>query len=243
MSFFDFLKNIFPASPKKKAPGNQKKSRTSGDQTTFDAEQIAADMRIIQEDTQKRKRNKNVKKAKPDLKKTQKKKKQPAKAKASKLTSALKLKKSDKPQKAKKVKSAPIDKENLGFGISFSEEEGTSRRKAFRITVSGLKIRCEPLGGLLLATDLSASGIGFKFKKPRIKCGVRIKLDIVHQNNIVASDIPCKVVRHEKGTVGCQFLDMDRHQEDAIHSLVVVGQKEQAARRKQQKDAKWTPPS
>jgi len=149
-----------------------------------------------------------------------------------------------KTKKTQNFTSKPIDEDSLGFGISVNgHSEHASRRKAFRVSLKGLKVRCEPLGGLLETLDISALGIGFKYSKRKLKLGITIKLDIVYKSNIKAEQVACKIMRHEQGVVGCQFLAMERQQEDAVHELVVIGQKEMGERRKQKKDKNWKPTS
>lgn len=247
MGFFDFFSGLFSskkkAVPKKKAAKRSKgRKKTAGKAAAIDADQLARDLQTVRDEPEKRKKKKRKKKAGSKLKTaaTQKKKKKKI---STDVGSILKFKKSKEKKKAKKVKAKPIDEDALGFSVKLdSEDEDAKQRKAFRITVKGLKVRCDRLGGLLQAEDLSASGLGFKFKKPRIKGGVVLKLDIIHQNEVKAENVDCKVMRHEKGVVGCMFMDMDRHQEDAVHELVVIGQKEQADRRRKQKDKNWAPP-
>ncbi|GEM_PF-1220434 len=221
MGIFDFLSNLFPG--KKKTAKHAAK----------DGRKPAA--RSAGEGKKKQKSAKATLKIK---KATAKKKKiKPPKVEGG---DAIKLKKVKGKKKARQVTAAPIDEESLGFGIELDKEnEGAKKRKAFRISVNGLKVRCARLGGLLEAIDISASGVGFKFEKPRIKGGAVIKVDIVYQNEIKAEKVTCKVMRHEKGLVGCMFVDLDRHQDDIIHELVVIGQKEQADRRRKQKDKDW----
>lgn len=249
MGFFDFFTGLFGArkkTAKKKVPVRRAaKSSKMKAGRTIDADQIAEDMKTVRNESEKKKKKKSKKQTEQDLKL----KKAAAQKKKKKLPQAdvgdvIKLKKAKGKVKAKAITAEPVNEDALGFNIELDKDsEGAKKRKAFRITVDGLKIRCDRLGGLLDAADISASGIGFKFAKPRIKGGAVIKLDIVYKNKIMAEAVECKVMRHEKGVVGCMFIDMDRHQEDAMHALVVIGQKEQADRRRKQKDQDWKPPS
>ncbi|BCS87482.1 PilZ domain-containing protein [Pseudodesulfovibrio sediminis] len=145
---------------------------------------------------------------------------------------------------AKKVKADPIDEAALGFSISLKGDDAqTKKRSSIRISVKGLEVFVHRLKKSYPVTNISASGLGFKFEKPRIKSGVKIKLDIVLDGKKEAVDVPCKVHRHEKGNVGCRFLELQRAQEDAVCKLVLLGQKQQAARRAAQKDKDLKPQS
>lgn len=254
MGFFDFLSGVFPKKKKtaKKKTGTKRTPKAKGKKIkaggrTIDADQLAEDLETIRNDDEKRKKKKKKKaKPQPPLKKASAKspKKKKTRQAPTDVESVFKLKKTKGKKKAKQVTAEPIDESALGFSVELDKDsEGAKKRKAFRISVKGLKVRCPKLGGILEATDISASGIGFKFEKPRIKGGVVLKLDIVYKKEIKAEKVECKVMRHEKGLVGCQFVNMDRHQDDAVHALVVIGQKEQADRRRKQKDQNWKPPS
>ena len=58
-----------------------------------------------------------------------------------------------------------------------------------------------------------------------------------------ASDIMCKVMRHERGSVGCIFEELDRAQDDAVHEVVLLGQKQQADRKNANKDREFKIPT
>ncbi|KAB1443590.1 PilZ domain-containing protein [Pseudodesulfovibrio senegalensis] len=237
MKFTRLFSSFFPRRKAKPAKGKH----TSKDPDAINAEQIAKDAEIIRNKSAKtKKKNNKAKKTTLNVKTTPKKKKK----KKTGLLANIKLKTAKNKKPAKQFTSAPVDEDSLGFGISVDQEaQQASRRKAFRVSLDGLKIRCEPLGGLLESVDISALGIGFKYTSRRLKLGVKIKLDIVYKKNIRAEQVPCKIMRHDRGVVGCQFLAMDRHQEDAIHELVVIGQKEMAEKRQRKRDEEWKPPA
>ena len=92
-------------------------------------------------------------------------------------------------------------------------------------------------------SDISATGLGFEFEKPRVKGGVKLKMDIYLNGNLKTSGIMCKVMRHERGSVGCIFEELDRAQDDAVHEVVLLGQKQQAARKNAHKDREFKIPT
>lgn len=126
--------------------------------------------------------------------------------------------------------AGPVDEEALGFSITIKDGRLT-KRKAFRITVDGLAAFIPRLGKTFPVTDISASGLGFRFQKPRIKCGVKIKMDLLINGGREVEGVLCKVMRHERGVVGCAFVELDRKQEDAVSRIVLEGEKQLAARR------------
>ena len=126
--------------------------------------------------------------------------------------------------------AGPVDEGALGFSITIKDGKIT-KRKAFRITVDGLAAFIPRLGKTFPVSDISASGLGFRFQKPRIKCGVKIKMDLLINGGREVEGVLCKVMRHERGVVGCAFVDLDRKQEDAVSRIVLEGEKQLAARR------------
>jgi len=141
-------------------------------------------------------------------------------------------------KKSKQIKADPIDEAALGFSISLNGKDAHSKkRSALRITVKGLTVYIPRLKKPFDVSDISATGLGFLFEKPRIKGGAKIKMDLVLNGEKMAEGLRCKVIRHERGQVGCIFIDLDRAQDDAVHKIVLLGQKEQAERRKAKKNA------
>jgi len=153
-------------------------------------------------------------------------------------------KKDPKRKKARQVKAAPIDESALGFSISLKgEDERAKKRNALRIKVKGLTVFIHRLKKQFPVTDISATGLGFAFEKPHVKGGVKLVMDIYLEGVKKAGDIECKVMRHERGSVGCIFIDLDRHQDDAVHEIVLLGQKQQTERKNAMKDLEFKLPS
>jgi len=186
-----------------------------------------------------------------------KKKKKAAGKKAAKITAPKKKKtkkassssisitqKTKGRKKAKQITSDPIDEAALGFSISLKADDAQSKKRgAIRIKVDGLQVYVHRLKKSYDVINISATGLGFKFEKPRIKSGVKIKMDLVLNGKKEATGVLCKVRQHERGNVGCLFIELDRAQDDAIHKLVLMGQKQQAARKAAQKDKDFKLPS
>lgn len=153
-------------------------------------------------------------------------------------------KKTQKRKKTKAVASAPINEEALGFSISLKLPDGHSqKRQAVRTSLDELKVYIHRLKKYFPVTDISATGLGFAFEKPRIKSGVTIKMDLYLGKKVKAKNLPCKVMRHNRGAVGCTFLQLDREQDDVIHEIVLIGQKKQAEKKSSKKDKKFKIPS
>ncbi|NDV20062.1 hypothetical protein GO013_11610 [Pseudodesulfovibrio sp. JC047] len=140
--------------------------------------------------------------------------------------------------------AAPIDEAALGFSISLKSNDAyAKRRHAIRIAVKGLTVFIPRLKKRFEVADISATGLGFKFQKPHIKAGAKIKMDIFLKGEKQVANVLCQVRRHEKGKVGCIFVELDRAQDDAINKIVLIGQKEQAARKAATKDKNFKLPS
>ena len=58
-------------------------------------------------------------------------------------------------------------------------DEQAKKRSAIRITVKNLAVRIPRLKKIFKVSDISATGLGFIFEKPRIKAGVELKMDII----------------------------------------------------------------
>lgn len=152
--------------------------------------------------------------------------------------------KEKKRKKSTPVSAAPIDEKALGFSISLKSEDAQSKkREALRIRVDNLFVHVSRLNKKYPVTDISATGLGFAFEKPRVKGGVELVMTIILDGKVAAKDVQCKVMRHERGSVGCVFVDLDRAQDDAVHAIVLRGQKEQAARKAAQKNRDFTIPA
>ncbi|WP_243925085.1 PilZ domain-containing protein [Pseudodesulfovibrio sp. S3-i] len=162
-----------------------------------------------------------------------------------KVTESIPLDLKDKPKGRKKshqVTVDPIDETALGFSISLKDDH-VKKRHSLRISVKGLKVFIPRLKKSFEVSDISPTGLGFKFEKPRIKGGVKLEMDIVLEGKKEAVGVLCKVMRHERGNVGCAFVELDRAQDDAVHKIVLIGQKQQAERKKAKKDAEFKIPT
>lgn len=180
--------------------------------------------------------------------KLSKKKKAPAKKKKNKssglLPFSLDAKNAKKRKKSRKISADPIDEQSLGFSISLkSESAQAKKREAMRISVKGLTAYIHQLKKHYPVMDISATGFGFKFEKPRMKGGVKLEVDLHLKKEVKVSNLLCKVMRHDRGSVGCLFLDLDRAQDDVVHEIVLLGQKEQTARRNAMKDLEFKVPN
>jgi len=215
MGLFSFITDLFSSGKKKPA----KKKKKAGGKTSS-AKGTAA----------------SSEKEKPAGKKmAAKKKKDGEPPKSMDLTLAGKNVKTRK--KSKQVHADPINADALGFSISLKgEDEHSKKRNALRIKVDGLTVLVRRLGKQFPVTDISATGLGFDFEKPRIKSGVMLEMDLILNGETKIDGLNCKVMRHERGSVGCLFQDLDRAQDDEVHAIVLLGQKQQAARKHAQKD-------
>jgi len=189
----------------------------------------------------KKKKKGTTAKKNPQQKTTKRKKK------TGKQSSSMSLKVDTKAKgrkKSKPVASDPIDETALGFSISLKSDDAyAKKRNAIRIAVEGLTVFIPRLKKAFEVSDISATGLGFKFVKPRIKAGVKIKMDISLKGKKLATNVLCQIRRHEKGNVGCIFVELDRAQDDAVHKIVLIGQKEQAARKAARKDQDFKLPA
>lgn len=220
MGLFNFITDIFKSGKKKpKKKVAQKKKKKSNKKSAIKLQKGTATKNGTS--PQKAKKKKKAKKPAP-----------------SKSPSMFSFKgKSKKRKKSQKVSAAPIDKESLGFSISLKgEDEQARKRKAIRVAVENLVVHIPRLKKRLEVLDISATGFGFAFDKPKIKKDVKLTVDLFHNKQAIATDVKCKVMRHYNGSVGCLFVDLDRAQDDAVHEIVLIGQKEQQVKKTAQRD-------
>jgi hypothetical protein len=219
MGFFDFFTRLFSRSGKPKR-GASVASKKSAKTTS------------VKQGSKQRNEAKDTKKTKSET------------APDEALDVTLTKTKEKKRKKSTKVSAAPIDEKALGFSISLKSEDAKSKkREALRIHVDNLFVHVSRLNKKFPVTDISATGLGFAFEKPRVKGGVELTMTIYLEGKIMAKDVRCKVMRHERGSVGCAFIDLDRAQDDAVHAIVLLGQKQQAARKSAQRDRDFSLPA
>lgn len=223
MGLLDSITNIFSKSDKDKPKKKKKKAAKKKAEGDVD----------VKVGLKKKKKAAPTKEAAKKKKPVKKKKKESSGI----LPFSLDKKRGKKRKKSKQISADPIDEQSLGFNISIKGEDAQSKkRKAVRITVSGLVVHVQRLKKKYEVTDISATGLGFAFEKPRVKGGVKLKLDLILNGEVKAKDLLCKVMRHDRGSVGCIFQDLDRGQDDAVHEVVLLGQKQQTAKKNAQKD-------
>jgi len=220
MGLFDFITNIFSksdkAKPKKKKAGSKAATKSA---------------------PKKKSAAKSKKTNKGELKTAKKKKPQKKSKSSGILPFSLDKTKGKKRKKSKQISADPIDAQALGFSISLKDEdEHAKKRQAVRINVDGLEAHVHRLKKKYDVTDISATGLGFAFEKPRVKSGVKLKMDLYLDGKLKTKGLMCKVMRHARGSVGCIFMDLDRAQDDAVHEVVLLGQKQQSARKNKAKD-------
>lgn len=229
MGLFDFITDLFSkpgkGKPKKKKKAAKKKAVTKGRaQKELKQKGDATDLKVSK-------------------KKPPKKKKKKQSESSGILPFSLDAKKGKKRKKSKKISSDPIDEQSLGFSISLKGEASQAKkREAVRISVEGLVVFVHRLKKKFKVTDISATGLGFEFEKPRMKGGIKLKMDLYLDGKAKATEVECKVMRHDRGSVGCIFVELDRAQDDAVHELVLLGQKQQVDKKTAQKDREFVLP-
>lgn len=215
------------ASPKMKKGVRKKKKKAKGQKHNLSPEalreQAEAEKALRKKKkAAKKKKAKASRKADVKLAKEAKKKRWSLPSKLPRITLGGK-------RKVKDVKADPIDEDALGFTFK-SERKEDERREAVRVPVDGLDVRVDRVG-TLSCVNISATGVAFRFNKARFKYGVELNLAFIYDNKVRTKDVNAKVIRHEKGVVGCVFENLDHRQDDVISKFLLIGQKQQAARR------------
>ncbi len=126
---------------------------------------------------------------------------------------------------------------NSPFNFSFSPEDSKHDEVHQTIAVSfpGLAAGCTELKKAMHVKDISTTGVGLFFEKPRVKGGTILTLMLATKKQKLASGIKSKVMRHENGVIGARFQDLSRQQENILSKLVLEGQKLQGRLRKKRK--------
>ena len=225
MGLFSFITDLFSSSGKGK-PKNKKKTAAKKAATA-----------------KKSKKETSVKVAKKKAPKATAKKKTAKKSPTKDIGLTVAGKKGKKRKKSRQVSADPIDADALGFSISLKDDdERAKKRNALRIRVEGLTVLVKRLGKQFPVTDISATGLGFAFEKPRVKGGVKLEMDLILNGETKIAGLEAKVMRHERGSVGCIFQELDRAQDDTVHAIVLLGQKQQSARKRAKKDREFKIP-
>ena len=223
MGLFSFITDLFSSSgknkPKKKKAASKKAAAKKPNQAD------------------------SLKIAKKKTPKTTAKKKTAKKSAVKDIGLSISGKGTKKRKKSRQVSADPIDADALGFSISLKgDDEHAKKRNAIRIRVDGLTVLVKRLGKQFPVTDISATGLGFAFEKPRVKGGILLEMDLILDGETKIAGLVAKVMRHERGSVGCIFQELDRAQDDTVHAIVLLGQKQQAARKKAKKDREFKIP-
>lgn len=111
------------------------------------------------------------------------------------------------------------------FGVSFTQKAGTpSMRTAFRIDVDNMQVICKSPRVKCKITDISANGVGFKSSKD-FSVGEIIESVMLWSGKPVLKNIKMKVTRRKGNLVGCEFIDLDKNQDQIVSKIVVAAQK------------------
>ena len=115
---------------------------------------------------------------------------------------------------------------------------GKERRASLRVCIPELEARLKGQERSLPVRDVSVTGAGFVFKGKRIKAGTTFRLDLALKETVYAEGLRAKVMRHDEGVLGVVWLDLDRHQDEGLHKVVLEAQKRQASLRRGRQDRK-----
>lgn len=151
----------------------------------------------------------------------------------------------------KKAAPPPVSKKKehesgLALGFSGSDDSQTHSRAAFRVPATDIIISIDDLNDpaqKFETVDVSVTGVGFKMDKKLFKLGSVVGITFYQNGNPIITGAKVKIMRFEGGLAGCQFVDLDRVQEDDIYKLVLSKQKELSERKKGGKPPKSQPSS
>nr|WP_321256162.1 PilZ domain-containing protein [uncultured Pseudodesulfovibrio sp.] len=115
------------------------------------------------------------------------------------------------------------------FKVAVKQSSG--KRAAYRAKISGLHVKVVGRLSVYSASDLSPTGLGLS-GSTGVREGDVFVLSFYLKGKRVAADLQARVVRAKPLFTGLIFVNPDRRQMDALHTLVLEEQKEQAEERK-----------
>lgn len=116
-------------------------------------------------------------------------------------------------------------------GQSVAGAPGKERRHSVRVSLPGLEARLKG-DRALPVKDLSVTGAGLAFAGKRVKAGTTFHVTLAAGETVFAENLKVKVVRHDQGVLGVAWQELDRHQDEGLHKIVLEAQKRQASLRK-----------
>ena len=105
------------------------------------------------------------------------------------------------------------------------------RRHSVRVSLPGLEARLKGERRLPVR-DVSVTGAALAFAGKRVKAGTTFRVTLASGETVFAEGLKVKVVRHDQGVLGVTWQELDRHQDEGLHKIVLEAQKRQASLRK-----------
>lgn len=125
----------------------------------------------------------------------------------------------------------------LDLGVEHPEDdERRHHRRAFRVSLPGLKVRVLGRVALYPVVDLSTFGLAFTDDSSSFQVGQLVQVDVHVQEKVWIASLEAKVVAvRDDVLVACTFVNMTRFQEQRMDKLSLEIQKRWIQIRKLQK--------
>ncbi len=101
-------------------------------------------------------------------------------------------------------------------------------RKAYRVSIPGLKVIIKGRDDDYQAMDISAGGVAFSFSekdKPGLATGREIELSLKIKNRVFLENLRAVVIKSRDDFAACEFRDIPFRQEVLLDKLVLEVQK------------------
>ena len=117
---------------------------------------------------------------------------------------------------------------------SFSYPEKGNKRRAYRITLSGLYVYLQETSEYLTVRDISATGVSFARKSSvkKFQEKEKVEISIYLDTEPILQNVEGEVVRIDQNYIPLQFVNLTKRQEYALDKLVLDIQKMQIQRDK-----------
>ncbi len=106
--------------------------------------------------------------------------------------------------------------------------ECSTPRKAYRVSIPGLKVRINDSSNEHQALDISSGGVDFSFdiqSNPKLEHQQEITLSLIIRNRVFLENLKARVVKTGETFAACEFLDIPLRQEALLDKLVLEVQK------------------
>lgn len=119
------------------------------------------------------------------------------------------------------------------------EYESSSPRKAYRVSIPGLKVKIDNQENLYQALDISAGGVAFSItREDEFACesGQELEISLVIRDKTFLEKLQAILVKVTDSFAACEFKDIPLRQEALLDKLVLEVQKKMIELQRKKKE-------